>query len=68
MYAVRIIEEDALPLDHGWVLIRSGAMCALFIKRSALNGEVLAEVWSASEATKAFDPALCGPTHVAVGV
>lgn len=68
MYAVRVIEEDALPSDHSWVLTRSGAVCALFIKRSALNSEVLAEVWSASEATKAFDPGLCDPAYVAVGV
>jgi hypothetical protein len=68
MYAVRIIEEDALPTDHGWVLTRSVAVCALFIKRSALNSEVLAEVWAASEATKALDPAVCDPASVAVSV
>jgi len=67
MYAVRIIEEDALPTDHGWALTRSGAVCALFIKRSALKSEVLAEVWAASEATKAFEPTVCDPTFVAVG-
>jgi len=64
MYAVRIIAEDALPADHGWALTRSGAVCALFIKRSALTGDVLAEVWAASEATQAFEPALCGPAPV----
>ena len=67
MYAVRIVAEDALPPEYSWALTRDGRLCALFIKQSALKGDVLAEVWAAAEATKLLGSDRCASEASASG-
>lgn len=46
-YSVKFVNEDQLPIEHHWALIRDGADFYFVVKRDRLTPLLLAEGWAA---------------------
>lgn len=50
MHVVQIIDDDALPTGHDFLLTAVPDGAIVFLRRSALNSETLEDVWAAYRA------------------
>jgi hypothetical protein len=47
VFNVHVIQDDALPVAQDWAMVDDGGHVMLFVKRSALGPEVMADAHAA---------------------